>query len=195
METKSTNAVEKAEAIVIKEEKDLVEASTFLSQITILKKFVKQEKDLRLKPVKELKAWIEGLFSPVDDSIERAEIIVKSKMAKYHDEVEAENARKAQSIAKRTEAGQLKPETAVRKMEELGEVKSNVKTTAGLSTFSKIKKVRITDPKKVPAEFWVIDEVTLRAAALTRSKTENKLGEVISGVEVYEDTIVGSRTS
>lgn len=193
MEKKSSGAVDKAGEISIKTDSDLATASDFLSNIKILQKFVRQEKDKRIKPVKELKSWIEGLFSPVEDDIDRAETIVKSKMSEYHDKVEKENEKKAESIAKRAESGQLKPETAVRKMEELGEVKTSVKTTSGSSTFSKVKRMRITDPSKVPDVYWIIDEVTLRSAALTEAKNQNKLGEVIPGCEVYEETIVGGR--
>jgi hypothetical protein len=194
VEKKTSNLVAQAEAIVVKTDEDLSKASEFLSNVKTFQKFVKQEKDKRLGPVKETKAWIEGLFSPVEDQIEESETKVKRAMADYHDKKEAENARKLAAIAAKAEAGKLKPETAVRKVEELGEVKTNVKTTAGTSTFSKIKKVRVVDPTKVPDEFWVIDEVTLRAAALTKSKTENRLGEVIPGCEVFEETIVGGRS-
>ena len=193
-EQKTSTMVAQAEAIVVKTDEDLSKASEFLSNVKTFQKWVKQEKDKRLGPVKETKAWIEGLYSPLEDQIEESETKVKRVMADYHDKKEKENARKAAAIAAKAETGKLKPETAIKKMEELGEVKTTVKTTAGASTFSKVKKVRVIDPTKVPDEYWIIDEVTVRSAALTKAKTENRIGEVIPGVEVYEETIVGGRS-
>lgn len=225
VEQKTSTMVAQAAAIVVKTDEDLAKASEFLSNVKIFQKFVKQEKDKRLGPVKETKAWIEGLYSPLEDQIEESETMVKRQMADYHNKQEKENARKAVAIAAKAQTGALKPETAVRKMEELGEVKTTVKTTAGASTFSKVKKVRVLkpetqksllaeviaqgmafinekDPRRwaelmgvlVPSAYWSIDEVTLRAAALTEAKTQNKIGiGLVAGVEVYEETIVGGR--
>jgi len=211
VEKKTSNLVAQAEAIVVKTDEDLAKASEFLSNVKTFQRFVKQEKDKRLGPVKETKAWIEGLFSPVEDQIEESETKVKRAMSDYHDKQEKENARKLAAIAAKAESGKLKPETAVRKVEELGEVKTNVKTTAGTSTFSKVKKVRIANQKllleelfkmapkeisskMIPAAYWIVDEVIFRAACLTEAKTQNKLGELIKGGEVYEETIVGGRS-
>lgn len=193
IEKKSLAAFEQGGDIVIEDDKGLEKASTFLSNLKTLQKLVKQEKDKRLNPVKEIKDWVVGIFDPIEERIEKAEAGVKRLMAEYHDKKTAAAAKETARIAAQEEAGRIKPETAIRKREEIAEVKTNVKTTAGASTFSKVKKMRITDTTKVPEAYWIIDEVTLRAAALTEAKTQGRLGEVIPGVEVYEETIVGGR--
>lgn len=213
IEGKIEGAAKVGKAIVIKTDKDLEKASEYLSNIKNLQKFVKQEKDKRLNPVKETKAWIEGLFKPMEERIEAEESGVKSLMAAYHDKKTREAADAAAKIQQQEAAGKIKPETAIKKREEVAEVKTSVKTTAGQATFSKVKKAKIINPelqkglltelfkagpkeitsKLIPAAYWTIDEVTLRAASLTEAKTQNKLGELITGAEVYEDTIVGAR--
>lgn len=213
IEKKSISAVDIGAAITVKDDKDLEAASKFLSNLKTLQKLVKQEKDKRLNPVKEIKDWIVGIFDPIEERIKFAEDGVKRVMAEYHDRKTAEAAKEAARIARQEEAGRIRPETAVKKREEIAEVRSNVKTTAGTSTFSKIKKVRVVDPalqksllaelfksapkdvaeRLVPAAYWVIDETTLRAAALTEAKTQGRIGVVIPGAEVYEETVVGGR--
>ena len=73
-------------------------------------------------------------------------------------------------------------------MEELPQVQSNVKVETGSVVFTKTKKVRIIDESKIPDRFWVIDLVVLRSEALAVSRSTGKLGEVVPGAEVYEET-------
>lgn len=204
MENKQREVVEVVESKVkgmsaqvaelkIKDDEALTTATELLSNVKKLGKWITGEKEKIVKPMREAMNAARRLFAPLEDQVESAEKKIKTEMIAYQTKKEAEQRKKETSIEKRVESGQLKEETGVRKLGELGEVKSNVQAESGSAAFKKVKAVRVIDKDKVPDEYWIIDMVTVRAAALTASKTQDKLGEVIPGVEVYEETQVASR--
>lgn len=193
VEGKVKNAVTEVESLKIKTDEDLTAATLLLTNIKKLSKWVTGEKEKILKPLRESTSAVRGLFSPFEEKLETAESNVKAVMVTYQEKREAEQKKKEGSIEKRVESGQLKEETGVRKLEELGEVKNNVNVETGSAAFTKKKTVRIVDKDKIPDEYWIVDMVTLRSAALTASKIQGKLGEVIPGVEVYEEMGVATR--
>lgn len=187
VESKVKNAVKAVEEISIKTDEDLQNAATVLTNVKKLQKWLTGEKEKIVKPMREAMNAARAIFAPLEEQIDGAEKKLKSAMVTYQIKKEAEQKKKEESIAARVEKGQLKEETAVRKLEAMPEVKNNLQTETGATAFNKKKVVRVVDKEKVPEEFWVIDMVTLRASALTASKIQGKLGEVIPGVVVEEE--------
>ena len=185
---KADNAIAEVAEIVVKSDDDLNRAAIAMTNVKKVQKFITEAKENMIKPWREKTAAARALFAPMEEKIEIAIKKLNGNMSDYKDKKDKELARKEASIAKRAEAGQLLPETAVRKMEELPQVKSNVKVETGSVVFTKTKKVRIIDETKVPDRFWVIDMVVLRSEALAISRSTGKLGEVVPGTEVYEET-------
>ena len=185
---KADNAIAQVAEIVVKSDDDLNRAAIAMTNVKKVQKFITEAKENMIKPWREKTAAARALFAPMEEKIEIAIKKLNGNMSDYKDKKDKELARKEASIAKRAEAGQLLPETAVRKMEELPQVKSNVKVETGSVVFTKTKKVRIIDETKVPDRFWVIDMVVLRSEALAISRSTGKLGEVVPGTEVYEET-------
>ncbi len=188
VKSKTENAVKEVYKVKIKNDEDLNKAALLITNVKKLQKFITQEKEKIIKPLREATSAARALFAPIEEQIEDAQRKLNREMSDYNDKKLAEIARKEESIAKRAETGQLKQETAIRKMEELPEVKSNVKVETGSVVFKKDKKVRVIDRMKVPDRFWVLDMVVLRSEALAISRSTGKLGEVIEGIEVYEET-------
>lgn len=185
VEGKVQNAVKEVESLKIKTDADFAQAATLLTNVKKLGKFLKQEKDKILNPLKEAVNATREMFAPMDSQISYAEASLKTAMGIYQDKKDAENKKKADAIASRVESGNIKEETGIKKLEELGEVDKSVHTGIGSVNFKKIKKVRITDPNLVPDKYWFIDEVLIRKEALA--------GIEIAGVEVYEETSVATR--
>ena len=187
VEGKVKNAAAQVAELKVKDDAGLETAATLLTNIKKLGKFIIGEKEKILKPMREATNAARAIFSPLEDQIESAEKKIKTEMVAYQSKKEAEQRKKEESIAKRVESGQLKEETGLRKMEALGEVKNNLQTETRSTAFTKKKAVRVIDKDKVPDEYWIIDMVTLRSAALNAAKIKGQIGEVIPGVEVYEE--------
>lgn len=186
VEGKVLSAVKEVESLkIIKTDEDFAKAATLLTNVKKLGKFLKQEKDKIFNPLKEALNATREMFSPMDSQVSYAEARLKTAMGIYQDKKDIENKKKADAITSRVESGNIKEETGIKKLEELGEVDKSVHTGTGSVNFKKIKKVRITEPTIVPDRYWIIDEVLVRKEALA--------GIEIAGVEVYEETSVATR--
>ncbi len=60
--------------------------------------------------------------------------------------------------------GKLKMETAMKKMDELGNVDEKVESGEGSVTFVEVQKFEVVDIKKLPDEYKLPDEVKIRKA-------------------------------
>ena len=112
-------------------------------------------------------------------------------------EKELEEARKAGEINKREmeKAKKLEAEIEARAKAQAAKdaeiaaanvqtvtVAPSIPTVAGVPSRRNYK-ARVIDANKVPDQFWVIDELALNAEA----RKAKKIGEIIPGVEFYED--------
>jgi len=102
---------------------------------------------------------------------------------------EAEQKKAEDNIKAKVEKGSIKMETGVKKLGELGQLDNSVKTSEGSVAYKTVRKARIIDPTKVPAEYLIVDEPKAKKAALAL----NGLGELIPGVEVYEEKELANR--
>jgi len=150
-----------------------------IKNIKQLGKFIKQEKEKFTKPAQAIINEARTKYLPYEKMCDSAEAQLKVKAGAYMTKVEDERIKKEESIAARAENGQLKDDTAVRKMEELGEEKKTVATVSGAKlTLKTVKEVVVADETKIPREYLVLDMVKIRKVALA--------GVEIPGVEVKE---------
>lgn len=192
---KKVEGMEKAlQFIEIKNDDDMAKAGVMQVNIKQLQKYITQEKKKQLDPAKETVKAINAFWAPFEDKVEQGLKALTSTMIVYHDVQEQARKKKEDSIVARQEKGQLKEETAVNKLDELGEEKKTMHTGEGSVTFTKIKKVQCMDVKLLsPLEihklavdgYLVWDQVKARRDAL--------LGIEIVGVSIYEETSTNTR--
>lgn len=125
---------------------------------------------------------------------ERDRIAAEQRKAQ---EKELEAARKAGEVSKR-EAERLKKELAEAQAREKVRAAADEKLAA--ANFQEVKvapaiptvagvpsrrtyRARVTDPSRVPDQYWMIDEQAINAEA----RRVKKVGEIIPGVEFYEN--------
>lgn len=158
---------------------ELTEIADKIKNVKNLGKVIVAEKEKYTKPAQEIINNARARFLPYEKECEQAEKQLKAKATEYMVKVEEERRKKEESIVKRVENGNLKEQTGLRKMEELGEEKKTIATETGAKlTLKTVKEVVIIDREKIPHEFWVVDEVKIRKVALS--------GINIPGVEVKE---------
>lgn len=167
------------ESTIINDDQSLAESADKIKNVKDLGKAIRAEMEKYTKPAQQIINEARTRFLPYEKECKDAEAKIKAKAGEYMTKKEEERIKKEESIARRAENGQLKEETAVRKMEELGDEKKSVTTGMGTQIQHKtVKEVVIVDPDKVPKEYWIIDEVKVRKVALA--------GVEIPGVEVRE---------
>lgn len=171
-----------ANRLIIKSQKDLEIGKLFLQKIGVFKKEVSAKKDSIVKPLNEALKNAKALFAPIENQISETEMKVKGQMLTYNQKVQRELAEKEALAVKAVEAGEITQEKAEVKIERAQAKVEAIPTR-------KISKLVIFDTNLIPDEYWVIDEVKLRSAALNAKQN----GQEIPGAKiVIEEIIVNS---
>lgn len=167
------------EATEVSNDAELSDVANKIKAIKQMGKFVRQEMECYIKPAQEIINNARQRFLPFEKECISAETALKQKAGSYMDNAEKARAEKEAKVAKQYEAGRIKEETAVRKMDAIGDEKKSIDTGTAQLQRKVIKVVEIVDREKIPHEYWVVDEVKVRRVALA--------GVEIPGVIVKEE--------
>lgn len=178
IETQVDKADAAADLLTVNSQESYDEAAQILVKVKSVGKLLKDRKELITKPLNEALKSARALFAPFEARQAAAEEVIKRKMLTYRAAVEAENRKREEQLRRREEKGTMRPETIAAKREELQPVARGAKEVV-----RKIRKMRVVNSARVPAKYLIIDEVALRRDALAIGG----LGEVIPGIEVYEE--------
>lgn len=178
IKTKSEEMQKMVDDTKITNEPELRIVTDNIKSIKMLGKFIKTEKEKYTYPAQQIINEARTKYLPYEKLCAEAEKQLKVKADTYMTKVEDERRKKEDAIAKRTEKGNIKEETAVRKMEELGEEKKSVNTGSAQIQRAIVPKAFIIDREKVPHEYWDLNEVRAKKAALA--------GANVPGVEVRQ---------
>lgn len=170
---------------IVSNSQELSDVTEKIKQVKVLGKLVKTEKEKYTKPAKEIIKEANSKYLPYEKECKNAEEKLKSKAGIYLDKQEVLRIEKEKKIAERVEKGNIKEETGVRKMEELGEEVKTVNSGDAQLQHKKIKEVVITDEIKIPRKYLAPNLVLIRKDALAGIK--------IAGVEVKEKSSIAIR--
>lgn len=194
VEKRITKGEQYANELVIKTDEDERKATIAVSEMNRINDELTDQKEELTKPLNAVLKAIRGRYKQPEEAILNAVGTIKRKLIAYHDAKKAAEAKEADRIARAAAAGRIKPETAVRKMDEIVPVAKNVKTEQGALQYKKVPVATITktveqltDAEVVAharAGYLVWNESAAKKAALALG-TE---GEVIAGVTVKVET-------
>ena len=171
-----------AQEITIQDEKTLADGIDFLKKIKTTGKIIKNQKEKITKPLLQAIKEARAMFKPIEDNYSEAERIIKGKILHYNIVQEEKRKEKEAKLAARVEKGTMKAETAVKKIEEIPEVKNEGKV--GKVSTRTVKKVVIEDESKLPRKYLIPNQSLIRQDALKGIK--------IDGVEIKEEKIIAS---
>lgn len=186
-----TTVSNKAGDLLVDSQESLAQATDVLSQIKTAAKGVKAQKELITKPLNESLKAARDLFRPLEDDLATAERCIKDKMLDYTNEVEAKAAAEAAKLEARVEKGTMRTDTAMRKMDELETVGSQVQGSKGSVQFRIVRNVKIVDPTKIPLKYLTNEKVLDAIRAAVRTDVLN--GTKVEGVEIVEEKQVAAR--
>ena len=185
IKAQATKAAKYAGGLVIKTPADEKAAIEELSAINKIGDEVKERKDKILRPLLDATKATRELFKPIEESVENAVAIIKKKLITYRTEAEKKQEEEKAKLGDRVEKGTLKPETAVRKLNEMQTLEKSVGTNDSSVQYKTVKKVRIVNEQLIPREYLLVNEPAVRKAALA--------GTAIPGVEVYEEKEIANK--
>lgn len=194
VEKRLTKAESYAEALTITDDKGEKTATAALSELNKLGDEITGQKEELTKPLNAVLKAIRERYKPVETAHANAIRIIKGKLIAYHNAKQAAADKEAAQIAARAAKGTIKPETAVRKMDEIAPVEKNVKTEAGALQYKKVPVATITKEVTALTDKEIVeharagllkwDEVAAKKAALAKGGE----GEVLAGVTVTVET-------
>ena len=177
--------------LLIDSKESLAQATDILSKIKTASKDVKNRKEEITKPLNEALKSARSLFKPLEDDLATAERCIKDKMLDYASEVEAKAAAEAAKLEKRVEKGTMRTDTAMRKMDEIETVDSQVKGENGSVQFRTVRNIRVVDPQKIPLKYLMNEKVLAAISAAVRTDVLN--GTKVDGVEIVEEKQVAAK--
>ncbi len=142
---------------------------------------LEDQRDDIVKPLNDALKRVRALYKPALDSLTATKESIKKAMLSYKTQLEASKAAAAAEARRLMAAGQSKAAMAL-----VDHVNTEAVAT-GVSS-RKTWKLRVVDPKKVPKEFWIIDE-----AALRREAVASGWNDPPTGVEYYQEESLTAR--
>jgi len=170
-------------------DEELAKVSDKIKNVKQLGTYIKSLSDKLVAPAKAIIDQAKEMYDIPQKECKNAEMALKRKAEIYLQAKEDQRKADEKKIADKVESGYIKEETAVKKLEDLGEVEKKVVTVNSSLTMAKRKVAEIADPNLIPDEYWILDEVRIRKDALDREK--NGL-EQIPGVIIKEVSSIKS---
>ena len=176
--------IAKANSIIIRSEKDVENASTFLSQINgQIKKIEAARVDLTA-PLNQTLSKINAAAKKAKEALEQSKIIISNNILAWRREVqrqidaEEERRRKIQEAHKK-QGHQVKEPVVLEKPSK----------TVGASQAVKVWKWEVVDKTQVPDDYKMIDDV--RVNQVIRNMQKDGVKEMsIKGLRIYQDEIL-----
>lgn len=186
-----TTIANQAGDLFIDSKESLAQATDILSKIKSSAKDIEKRKKEITDPLNASLKAARALFKPVEDDLATAERTIKTKMLDYSNEVERIAREQAAKLEKRVEKGTMRVDTAMRKMDELETVDSQVKGESGEIQFRTVRNIKIVDPTKIPLKYLMNEKVLAAISAAVRTDVLN--GTKVDGVEIIEEKVVAAK--
>lgn len=177
--------------LFIDSQESLAQATDILSKIKTAAKDVKTRKEEITKPLNDALKSTRSLFKPIEDDLAAAERTIKDKMLDYSNEVERKAQEQAAKLEKRVEKGTMRTDTAMRKMDEIETLGTQVQGQNGSVQFRTVRNIKIVDPTKIPLKYLMNEKVLAAISAAVRTDVLN--GTKVDGVEIVEERQVAAK--
>ncbi len=176
-----------ANDLVISSNEDMEKGTDLLNAVKQIKTAITERKEQITRPLMTALASARDLFKPLETGHAEAEKTIKAKMLAFSESEQTRIDTDKDRIQKRVEKGTMKVETALDKLENLGEVGKSFSGDSGKVSIRVIRKVRVVDETLLPREYLVPDLKKITQDALQ--------GKLIPGIDIYEEKVVaaGSR--
>lgn len=166
--------------------KDAEKGADLLNMIKNTVEIITSAKEAKTRPLMTELSQIRDVFKPLETTLDDAKKNIKAKILAWQIEEEDRIEKEKAKIEARTLKGTLKPETAIAKMEALGDSPTSVQGSYGKTSTRSVTKVRIVDEFAIPREYLIPDMAKITEAIL-RQKVS------IPGVESYQEKVLVSR--
>lgn len=158
--------VSKAKSLAIFDDKTMTGGAELLSTLNLRLDKITEEKERITKPLNEALKAERSRWKPFEIQLDEAIALIRRKMSNYQTEKKRAADEEEARIAARVKEGKgnLKAETAVKKMEEIDRPAGAVTAESGMVKFKTVKVFEVMDLTMLPIEYHLADEVAIRKA-------------------------------
>lgn len=174
------------EAIEIVDAASMAEASDLRSRMKQYERAMAKEKKTWLDPINLLRNKVFGAFRPFEAQVAEGIKAVDTKIIAYQNKIEAEARAKEAKLQARIDKGTIKPETAMRQMEEAPTPDSMVTGQHGKTVIQERRDAVVEDAALIPREYLLPDMVLIRQKVLNE-------GVAIPGIKIVTNKVLSSR--
>ena len=182
VKTQTDKAFQAVSVLSIKTSDDYKKAEEIRGKVKSVAKMIDTKKKEITQPINDSLKRIRDIFKPIETSCEDSLEILEGKMIAFRREEDARIAKDKEKIMNKVETGYIKPETAVKKVIEVGNVKSNLKEAGVTTSVRKLARVKIVEESAIPREYLVVSEKLVFEAL--------KAGKQVAGAELYYEEII-----
>lgn len=147
-----------ASSITITSPRQMEEATEFLSRANNTLKLLKTAEDEQTAALEEKLAAIKAPFKEPKKRLTDVIALVRAQASKYQTEQTRLANIEAQKIADRTAKGNLRPETAMRKLNEIDAPATKLTTESGSLSFRATPTLKIINQSLIPQQFTLPNE-------------------------------------
>lgn len=175
-----------ANDLEIKSPEDMAKGSDLLDAVKKVETSIIERKEMITRPLMTALASARDLFKPLEIGHAEAKKTIKGKMLEYTLEEEERINKEKARVGARLEKGTMRQDTAIKKMEDIGDSKTSFEGSSGKTSIRTVTKLRVVDESLIPREYLMVDMTKITEAVLRQKLT-------VAGVETYEEkSIVGS---
>ena len=175
------DVVKYAKNISINNPVELKQAIETLTSLNSWNDRVVEDREKLTKPLLATLKEIRERYKPLEDSLNASIQAVRSEMTRYQGQALKERQEAELRLVGRVERGTMKMDTALRKLEKVGEVES----TVGAVSFVELAKFEVVDLSLVPIKYHLPDMTAIRTAM--------KAGVELAGVRYFKEQSVRNR--
>lgn len=157
---KAIPLVEAARELVISTEADMTKASEIRTQFKDWLKASEEDRKAITQPILDGVEKVREKYRPTEIQLNAGISIINKAMSDYQTEADRKAQEEADRIASRVKEGKgnLSPETAARKIDEIAKPAAIVVATNGSTKFRNDYYITVIDVSKIPREYMTVDE-------------------------------------
>lgn len=173
--------ITRAESITTLDVTTMPEAVELLSSLNRIKDDITAQKELVTRPLLDKLAEERAKWKPKELKLEAVITKIRTALTTYQTELVAKQRAEQEAIAKKLENNQIKPETAIKRMQAVADVNNTIESATGKITFKTITTFAVADWSKVPTEFLLLNETKVRELL--------KTGVKVPGLEYKDEQV------
>lgn len=183
MNTKLTpkEIITRAESITTLDVTTMPEAVELLSSLNRIKDDITAQKELVTRPLLDKLAEERAKWKPKEIRLESVITRIRTALTMYQTELVVKQRAEQEAIAKKLENNEIKPETAIKRMQKVEEVQNTVESNTGKITFKTVTKFKLVDHTVLSAEYLLLNEEKVREML--------KNGQKLVGIEYLDEQV------